>query len=84
MEAGGFSIIETFTQYSSSIQNVAAKLLGQFGAIQCYETILRDVERPLKLDDGARDLLGRLSIAFGEWEAKELKGPILGMIARRA
>jgi 2-polyprenyl-3-methyl-5-hydroxy-6-metoxy-1,4-benzoquinol methylase len=84
MEAAGFSIIETFTQYSSSIQNVAAKLLGQFGAIQCYETILKDVETPLKLDDGARDLLGRLSIAFSEWEPKELKGPILGIIVRRA
>jgi len=78
----GFSVIEIFTQYTSSLSHVLAHKLGQFRAIPCYDTIMQGGALPLAVNADTLNAVALLNGQFAEWENEVLAGPILGVIAR--
>ena len=83
LKEANFTVLHTFTQYSSSLAYVAAKVLGRHDTIPNYDAMMKGGAVDLDLEPGALALINLLSTEFYSWETRELKGPILGVIATK-
>lgn len=79
----GFEIVDVFSQYASSIDNILYKENGLEKHIPSYQSIISgefEENGPQLFDRGK---WGSFLTVLYEWETAQLQGPILGMIGRK-
>lgn len=80
---GGMEVVDTFSQYASSLPNLINFLTGRKECLESYRNIASGCLEKSRFSPELDEAIARFSEYFGYWENAHRQGPILCLIARK-